>query len=366
MLSVPEICPATQSGMPGWPDWRLPVSQPSSVGGEPVFPSELVWSWWVGGTRHEALDLEFALSAAKNGEGFVWVGLHKPTEGTVATLGEVLNIHELVIADAVHGHRRSKLEQFDENLFMVASTVSYVERDEQQKLPEIVSTGELMIILGPHWVVTSRQRGKSRMPEVRALVEKVSPDMPEGPWQVLHACLSIAIDDFIRVVGQMQDDVEEAEELVFGQTRGVEIDRPYQIKRELIEFRRCVSPLCNPLTQLATHDFALVPDDARPYFRDLSDLVQEVRENIHTMEDQLTNILQAALALVSVKDNRDMRKISAAVAILAVPTTLGAVYGMNFDNLPELHWEYGYFALMAVNATLMLVLYLIFRRIRWL
>jgi len=162
--------------------------------------------------------------------------------------------------------------------------------------------------------------------------------MPEGPWQVLHACLSIAIDDFIGVVGQMQDDVEDAEELVFGQTRGVEIDRPYQIKRELIEFRRCVSPLCNPLTQLATHDFALVPDDARPYFRDLSDLVQEVRENIHTMEDQLTNILQAALALASVNDNRDMRKISAAVAILAVPTTLGAIYGMNFDNIPELHW----------------------------
>jgi len=168
------------------------------------------------------------------------------------------------------------------------------------------------------------------------------------------------------VVGQMQDDVEDAEELVFGQTRGVEIDRPYQIKRELIEFRRCVSPLCNPLTQLAAHDFALVPDDARPYFRDLSDLVQEVRENTHIMEDQLTNILQAALALVSVNDNRDMRKISAAVAILAVPTTLGAVYGMNFDNIPELHWQYGYFALMAANAALMLVLYLIFRRIRWL
>jgi magnesium transporter len=342
------------------------VSQPSSVGGKPDSFPEMVWSWWVGGTRREALDLEFALSAAENGEGFVWVGLHKPTEGTVATLGELLNIHELVIADAVHGHRRSKLEQYDENLFMVASTVSYVERDEQQTVPEIVSTGELMIILGPHWVVTSRQRGKSRMPEVRALVEKVSRDMPDGPWQVLHACLSVAIDDFVRVVGQMQDDVEDAEELVFGQTRGVEIDRPYQIKRELIEFRRCVSPLCNPLTQLAAHDFALVPDDARPYFRDLSDLVQEVRENTHIMEDQLTNILQAALALVSVNDNRDMRKISAAVAILAVPTTLGAVYGMNFDNLPELHWQYGYFALMAGNATLMLVLYLIFRRIRWL
>ena len=160
--------------------------------------------------------------------------------------------------------------------------------------------------------------------------------------------------------------VEDVEELVFGLTRGVEIDRPYQIKRELIEFRRCVSPLCSPLAQLAAHDLKLVPDDARPYFRDLSDLVQEVRENIHTMEDQLTNILQAALAMAAVTDNRDMRKISAAVAILAVPTTLGAVYGMNFDNIPELHWQYGYFALMVVNVGLMITLYLIFRKIRWL
>jgi magnesium transporter len=340
------------------------MSQPSSPGDQ-IAPPELMWSWWAGGERRDAPDLESALSAAKSGEGFVWVGLHKPTEGTVSKLGEVLDIHELVIADAVHGHRRSKLEQYDDTLFMVASTVSYLERDANASA-EIVSTGELMIILGPHWVVTSRQRGKSRMTEVRALVEKVSDDMPVGPWQVLHACLSIAIDDFMAVVGQMQDDVEDAEELVFDQARSLEIDRPYQIKRELIEFRRCVGPLCNPVLQLATHSFARVPDDARPYFRDLSDVVQEVRENIHAMEDQLTNILQAALALVSVKDNRDMRKISAAVAILAVPTTLGAVYGMNFDNIPELHWEYGYFALMAVNVVLMLLLYLLFRRFRWL
>lgn len=333
---------------------------------EPAGPPEVVYSWWVAGRPSQDVDLETALARAKAGEGFVWVGLHKPTQGTVEVLGDILDIHELVVADAVHGHRRSKLEQFDENLFMVASTVSYVDRDEEEAVPEIVSTGELMIILGPYWVVTSRQRGRSRMPEVRALVERVSADMPEGPWQVLHACLSVAIDDFLRVVAQMQDDVEDAEELVFGPSRGVEVDKPYQIKRELIEFRRCVSPLCAPLAQLAAHDFALVPDEARPYFRDLSDLVQETRENIHIMEDQLTNILQAALAMVSVSDNRDMRKISAAVAILAVPTTIGAVYGMNFDNMPELHWQYAYFAILGLNVVLMLGLYLVFRRIRWL
>ncbi|HSN42681.1 MAG TPA: CorA family divalent cation transporter, partial [Propionibacteriaceae bacterium] len=217
------------------------MSAPTTPGEARVVPPELVWSWWSGGVRREAADLTDALTAAEAGDGFVWVGLHQPTEETLAGLGEVLGIHELVVADAVHGHRRSKLERFDENLFIVASTVSYVERSEQQSLAEIVSTGELMIILGPYWVVTSRERGRSRMAEVRALVERVSADMPGGPWQVLHACLSIAIDDFVRVAGQMQDDVEDTEELVFDQTRSVEIDRPYQIKRELIEFRRCVS-----------------------------------------------------------------------------------------------------------------------------
>lgn len=336
---------------------------------------EVIWTWYVDSKKREAPDLETALALAKTGEGFVWVGLHHPTEKTMVHLGGQLGIHELVIEDAVLGHRRSKLERYDDDLFMVVSTVSYVDRtvpltdadgEEHDIGPEIVSTGELMIMLGKHWVLTSRHRGKSRMPEVRAEVDRESSDMPDGPWRVLHASLSVAADDFARVVGQMEEDVEECEEGVFAQTRHTEIDRAYQIKRELIEFRRCVAPLCAPLSQLAQRDLPAIPDDARPYFRELSDAVVEARENIVAMEDQLTNILQAALARASIEDNRDMRKISAAVAILAVPTTLGAVYGMNFDNIPELHWQYGYFVLMGVNIALMLVLYLIFRRIKWL
>ena len=204
------------------------------------------------------------------------------------------------------------------------------------------------------------------MAEVQAEMDRSRDDMPPGPWRVLHACLNVAALDFIQVAGQMEDDVEEAEEAVFGESRSVEIDRPYQIKRELIEFRRAVAPLCGPLTQLSTQQFAVIPVEAQPYFRELSDTLVAVRENVSAMEDQLTNILQAALALVSVKDNRDMRKISAGVAVLAVPTTLGAVYGMNFDNIPELHWQFGYPLLMTVNFLLMLGMYLWFRRINWL
>lgn len=339
--------------------------RPEAPPGEATRP-EVVWSWWVDGKRRPAPDLETAFACSRVGEGYVWAGLHHPREATVVELGRKLSIHELVIEDAVHGHRRSKLERFDDSLFMVVSTVSYVDRSEHLTGSEIVSTGELMIMLGKQWVVTSRHHGKSRLSEVTAEVAEPLENAPDGPWRVLHACLSVAIEDFTKVIAQMEEDVEEAEELVFDERRATAIDRPYQIKRELIEFRRTVGPLCAPLAQLASRDYAAIPEAARPYFRELSESAQEIRETIAAMEDQLSNILQAALALTAVKDNRDMRRISAAVAILAVPTTIAAIYGQNFDNMPELRWEYGYFAMLGITGVLMWVMYVLFRKNRWL
>ena len=280
-------------------------------------------------------------------------------------LGERLGLHELAIEDAVHGHRRSKLERFDEHLFFVVSTVAYRDRGADEAA-EIVTTGELMVFLGEWFVMTSRHSGPSRMPEVRAEVEQDSDDMPLGPSRVLYACLSVAIDDFERVAQQMEEDVEDCEEVVFGTRNLPEVERAYEIKRELIEFRRCVGPLGAPLSALSTRELPFVDAEARPYFRELAERVQQVRESVAAMEDQLTNILQAALARASMADNRDMRKISAAVAILAIPTTVGAVYGMNFDNIPELHASYGYYVVMGLNLVGMVVVYVLFRRFKWL
>ena len=296
---------------------------------------------------------------------FVWVALKDASAEELAVMKEEFGLHELAIEDAVHGHRRSKLERFEEDLFFVISTVAYVEHGEDEAA-EIVTTGELMVFLGEWYVMTSRHSGPSRMPEVRAEVEQDSDDMPLGPSRVLYASLSVAIDDFERVAQQMEEDVEDCEELVFGNDGVPDVERAYEIKRELIEFRRCVGPLGAPLTALYTRDFPHIGDDAKPYFRELSERVQQVRETVAAMEDQLTNILQAALARASLADNRDMRKISAAVAILAVPTTLGAVYGMNFDNIPELHWGQGYYVVMAMNVIGMTVLYFLFRKFKWL
>lgn len=328
-------------------------------------PPELIFARYVGGRRCPSQKLGECIVAARRGEGYVWIGLHNPSEATMETLGVRLGLHELAIEDAVHGHRRSKLERFEEHLFFVISTVAYVEHGEDEAA-EIVTTGELMVFLGEWYVMTSRHSGPSRMPEVRAEVEQDSDDMPLGPSRVLYASLSVAIDDFERVAQQMEEDVEDCEELVFGNDGVPDVERAYEIKRELIEFRRCVGPLGAPLTALYTRDFPHIGDDAKPYFRELSERVQQVRETVAAMEDQLTNILQAALARASMADNRDMRKISAAVAILAIPTTLGAIYGMNFSEMPELSWAGSYYVVMGVNVVGMLVLYLLFRRFKWL
>lgn len=327
-------------------------------------PAELVWSRYVGGRRCEPSVLDEAVGAAKSGDGYLWIGLHDPSQDMMEGLGKRLGLHELAIEDAVHGHRRSKLERFDEHLFAVVSTVAYEDRGEDEA-GEIVTTGELMVFLGDWFVMTVRHSGPSRMAEVRAEVEQESDDMPLGPSRVLYACLSVAIDDFEKVSSQMEEDVEDCESSVFGDSQ-TDVELPYEIKRELIEFRRCVGPLGAPLNALATRPLRCVPEDAQPYFRELAERVQAVRETVSALEDQLTNILQAALAQASMADNRDMRKISAAVAILAIPTTMGAIYGMNFDDMPELHLPGGYFVVMGINVVGMLVLYLLFRRFKWL
>ncbi len=347
-------------------NWDGPVADAGSTVPESGYtPPEWTWARYHAGRRLPSPDLQSAVASARAGDGYLWLGLHNPSQQTMSAFGERLGLHELAIEDAVHGHRRSKLERFDEHLFFVVSTVAYQERATDAP-PEIVTTGELMVFLGDWFVMTSRHSGPSRMPEVRALVEQESDDLRRGPCRVLYACLSVAIDGFERVAEQMEDDVEDCEQLVFGDRREPDLERTYQIKRELIEFRRRVVPLCAPLTALYTRDFGRIHANAKPYFRELAERVQAVRETVVALEDQLSNILQTALARASFDDNRDMRKISSAVAIVAVPTTLGAIYGMNFDNMPELHWSQGYYGVMALNLIGMTVLYFLFRKFKWL
>ena len=335
----------------------MPTPPPSSV---------VAWGWYVDGIRQPVEDLGAAARLACAGDGFVWLGLKDPQPEDLDKLAEQFDLHPLAIEDAAHGHTRSKLEMFGDDLFMVISTVAYVEHEELTDTSEIVSTGQVMVFLGPHFVITVRHGEHAQLSELRRSLEADPERLAQGPAMVLYCIADKIIDDYLAVVGEFETDVDEVEERVFSRGGSHEVDQVYQLKRELIEFKRSVNPLGPPLLRLATRDLPVISDDTRAYFRELADHHTEAREAIASFDEVLSSILQAGLARASVADNEDMRKISAWVAIVAVPTMVAGIYGMNFDYMPELKWHFGYFGVLALIGLIMVGLFINFKRNKWL
>lgn len=333
--------------------------------GEP--PDSLVaWGLYSDGIRQDCADLDLAAHRAMAGEGFAWLGLKDPSDEDMTGFAARFNLHPLAIEDAVHGHTRSKLEQFGDTLFGVVSTVAYVEHAELTDTSEIVSTGQIMVFVGEHFVMTVRRGEHAELQTMRAELEAKPERLTHGPYEVLYAVLDKVINDYLQVVQEFEADIEEVETAVFSRQGTHEVDRVYQLKRELIEFKRSVVPLGPALQLLATRPLATIPEQARAYFRELSDHHLEAREAIQSFDEVLTTILSAGLARASVADNQDMRKISAFVAIAAIPTMIAGIYGMNFEHMPELRTRYGYYVVIAVMLTIMFALYVGFRRNKWL
>ncbi|GAA2110443.1 magnesium and cobalt transport protein CorA [Microlunatus panaciterrae] len=326
----------------------------------------VAWGWYVNGLRQSAEDLSTAARRACEGEGFVWLGLKDPTDADLQALSSQFDLHPLAVEDAVHGHTRSKLEMFGNDLFMVISTVAYVDHEELTDSSEIVSTGQVMVFLGDHFVITVRRGEHRELSTLRRTLEADPERLKQGPSTVLYAIADRIIDDYLDVVAEFENDLDEVETRVFSRQGKHEVDRVYQLKREMIEFKRSVVPLGPPLVRLASRDLPVIPMEARAYFRELADHHTEAREAVSSFDEVLSSILQAGLARASVADNEDMRKISAWVAIVAVPTMLAGIYGMNFDTMPELHWHYAYFVLLGVMGAIMLGLYAGFKHNRWL
>ncbi|MGI8459234.1 MAG: magnesium and cobalt transport protein CorA [Propionibacteriaceae bacterium] len=341
----------------GRPAADVPTPAPSSV---------VAWGWYINGTRQPAADLGTAARRACSGEGFVWLGLKDPTDADLLALSPQFDLHPLAIEDAVHGHSRSKLETFGDDLFMVISTVAYVEHEKFTDSSEIVSTGQVMVFVSRHFVITVRRGEHAQLSALRRSMEADPERLAQGPSTVLYAITDKIIDDYLEVVREFETDVDEVESLVFSRQGSHEVDRVYQLKRELIEFKRAVIPLGAPLQRLATRDFSMVPHEARAYFRELADHHTEAAEAVAAFDEVLTSILQAGLARSSVADNEDMRKISAWVAIVAVPTFLAGIWGMNFVNMPDTQLKYGYLFALGVMAAVMILLYLGFKKNRWL
>ncbi|MGX1542468.1 magnesium and cobalt transport protein CorA [Streptomyces adustus] len=303
----------------------------------------------------------------KYGDGFVWLGLHEPTDREFAGIAELFDLHPLAVEDAVEAHQRPKVERYGETLFAVFKTVCYVEHEELTATSEVVDTGEIMVFVGHDFVISVRHGRHGSLGPLREELESDPVQLAKGPSAVLHAIADHVVDDYLHVADSMQSDIDQVETDVFS-ADGARTDpgRIYQLKRELLELKRAVVPLARPLLDLSDRPMRVVDAEIQAYFRDVSDHLLRATEQIASFDELLNSILQAHLAQVTVAQNEDMRKITAWAAVIAVPTMVCGVYGMNFDHMPERHWQFGYPLVLGVIAVACLVLHRGFRRNGWL
>jgi magnesium transporter len=299
-------------------------------------------------------------------EGFVWIGLFEPAAEQLQGLAEAFGLHELAVEDAVVAHQRPKLEKYDNTLFMVVKTIHYLEHDSPTTTNEIVESGEIMAFLGRDFIVTVRHGEHSGLRDLRADLESAPDRLAHGPAVVLHGIADLAVDTYLAVSEAFERDVDQVESLVFVPDSPIGAEQMYLMKREILELRRAVLPLATPLQRLAEGYSPLVPEVVRSYFRDVDDHLTVVAERVASFNDLLTTLVDATLAKVSLQQNTDMRKITAWAAIIAVPTLVAGVYGMNFDYMPELHWPFSYPAVVLVTLAVCVVLHRMFTRRNWL
>jgi magnesium transporter len=305
----------------------------------------------------------------RTGDGFVWLGLHDPDATELAELAESYDLHPLAVEDALYAeHQRPKLDRYEDTLFAVLKTVRYVHPESPAADVEVVETGEISVFVGRDFVITVRRGEPRGLQGLRRSMEQDPGRLALGPSAVLHAIMDRIVDDYLGVANSMQLDVDAVETAVFGGPGRSKRDaeRIYVLKREVLQLRRSVAPLQAPLRTLSERPVRLVHPEIREYFRDVEDHLARVTEQIGSFDELLTTIIQANLAQVTVEQNEDMRRISAWVAILAIPTAVAGIYGMNFSHMPELTWQYGYPFTLVLIGLVCLVLYRGFRRNGWL
>jgi magnesium transporter len=302
-----------------------------------------------------------ALEIATHDGDFVWVGLHEPSQDEMELVAMSFGLHQLAVEDAVRAHQRPKLERYDGGvLFMILKTLWYVDAHDA------VETGEIAVFVGANYVVTVRHGAGAGLRFARRGLEEHTEVLGHGPFAVLYSVCDSVVDNYEKVAAALEDDVDEVEKSVFSESRRNVSQRIYILKREMSEFRRAVVPLREPLTRLAQRQVAGMPNEAAPFFRDVADHAIRVQEQVESLDALLSSAHDAQMARVSVQQNDDMRKISAWVAIAAVPTALAGIYGMNFDHMPELHWQYGYPLALALMAAICLILFRLFKDSGWL
>lgn len=286
---------------------------------------------------------------------FLWIGLHDPTPDELAAFAGPLELHPLAVEDALEAHQRPKAERYENHIFMVVRTVEY--QDDN------IETSEINMFLGENFLLTVRKGTGHDLRQVRKRAEANTEDLEHGPIAALYAVVDSVVDDYERVAAELDLDIAELEASVFSAQRTSDSHRIYRLKRETLEFRRAVMPLREPVARFAT---STMPEEARPYFRDIGDHLNRVSESIDSTDKLLDNALSAHLAQLTIQQNNDMRRLTAGATLFAIPTAIAGIYGQNFVHMPELQWRYGYFIIMGITAVICWLTYRRFRKSGWL
>jgi len=291
---------------------------------------------------------------------FTWIGLVGSTEAELRKYQHRFGLNNLAIEDAAAGKQRSKLDIFPNHLFLVIKTIAY------DLTTERIVVGEIAMFVGSDFILTVRHGDAIELRSIRADLENHPERLTGGPAVVMHEVLDRIVDKYINVCAHIAKDVEEIEDMVFDDEKPASSARLYYVKRELIEFRRTIFPLVQPIEHLSAGKIAYFTTDSAALFSDVRDHLLKVIDEVELMNELIDTALHANSSLIQVQQNTDMRKISAWVGIGAVPTMVAGIYGMNFDHMPELRWRYGYFIVVGLLVVACSTLFRLFRKYEWL
>lgn len=290
---------------------------------------------------------------------FIWVGLREPDAQELAKLQKTFKLHELAVEDALSPRQVPKIDIYDDQLFIVART-AHLDGD-------VIEYGQTAIFIGPRHVITVRHGSDRGHSELRKRLETAPQILKNGPDYVLHGVLDFIVDGYLPVVETIEDQVLEMEQQMLETALGRDqIKRLFRLRRQLIRFQRVLGPMSEVCGKLNNLDLPCIDKEARKYFRDVYDHVRRVDGMVGGLKDVITSVFEASNLLEQQSQGAITRQLAAWAAIAAVPTAIAGIYGMNFDNMPELKTEYGYYVVLGVILTLCTVLFWRFKRSGWL
>ncbi|MBV6414102.1 MAG: magnesium/cobalt transporter CorA [Xanthomonadales bacterium] len=332
---------------------------PVAAGGAARSPVVNCVAYAANGRRMYDTTLDQISDVLAEPEAFIWLGLHEPDDPMLLKIQEEFGLHELAIEDAQHAHQRPKIEVYDDTLFIVVHTSQFVEGK--------VRFGETHIFLGKRFLITIRHGASLSYARARASCEQTPEMLALGPSFGLYSVLDFIVDNYFPIVSSFETELRELETRIFNERFDRDtIERLYQLKRETVTLRLAVTPMHDILNQLKRFFPGLIHEEVRVYFRDVFDHAVRMSEATSTLGEMISAALQVNLAMVSVGQNEVTKRLAGWAAILAIPTTVGAIYGMNFEHMPELKWEYGYFYVIGLTLSLCLGLYWRLKKADWL